>query len=1534
MQLLALDGVTPLAGYPVTVDGPSNQVILSACNYGTCVLSTNAQGIVTTEVTPLVTGTIPLNAVYTPLVAAASITGVAASDSLSVLTQPGGPAIYPGAFAGFRVQLLGPDGSTPDAEQNVTFAVTQGSLSFSGCAAAACSVVTDAQGIASLTGITGAAGPVTVTASFGNLAQAMSFTISAPPRVLQLVSVPASGAYVGSAAAVPFAVRVLQSDGVTAVVNENVTLSVANGSASLAACGGASICTLPTDASGMAASAVTPLATGTVGLTAVDGALSQSGSFTAVARPDVLQVVSAPANGALVGDAAPAALSVRVLAGDGVTPLMGRAIMLSVTSGSASLQACGGSTCALVSDANGLVSSAVTPLAAGSITLLASEGSIAQSVVFTAADKPKTLQLLSAPAPGAYVGKAARSPFAVQVVLGSGAFASSGENITVSVTNGSAALGACAGASSCTLATDASGRISTTVTPGAAGTVTLLAVDGSASVSASFTANSQPDLLQVVSAPANGALVGNAAALPFTLKVLAADGVTAQAGKAIAFSVTAGSATLGACTQSACTLTSDTNGLVSTLVTPAAAGAVTLMAADGAVTQSVSFVAAAKPDVLRVVSAPASGAFVGSLASPPFSVQVLRGDGTGPEATTTVTFTVTNGSAVFAACNGGSSCALATDASGMVSSGVTPLLAGTITLMAADGTITQAVSFNTLSRPDVLSVVNAPANGAWVGVAASQAFTVRLTQADGVTADAGKTVVLAGNNVGLAACGAAACSLVTDANGLVSTAVTPLQAGSITLSATAGALQQSVSFTAGDRPDTVTVQTVPADGSEVGSVAAVPFAVQVLAGDGSPGVGRPVTLTVTNGTLAVCGAAVCVLAADTQGVVRSGVTPQNAGTVALQASDGSVSVSASFLAKAKPDALTVTSAPADGSLVGDVAALPFTVRVNAGDGAAGIGRNVTVNVTNGTLVACSAVSCVLTSDANGIISSGVIPAAAGTVNLSASEASVIVMASFTASAKPDMIVIAAAPPAEAYVGDTVAAKLRVLLADGVTPAAGKAVLFVPSGAVSGSGSAILGGCTGTPCTAVADSAGYVAITLTAVAEGTVTVAVYEPAWGSNTAELSFAARGKPDSMVLVSAPAGSGLVGDPMAVAFAARVLEGDGVTAAVDRTVTFTVSLGSASFGACGESVCRVRTDANGVASTTVTPLAPASVTIAAAEENNSLSASFSAAVKPDLLQVSSTPGATVHLGARAAAPFMVRLVQADGTTPVAGVAITFSIAGRGAGTVQFDLCGAASCVATTDASGFASTTVTGTAAGALTLLAMADTTTGAGNVSLAFQVVANDDSLNALDAVTYVAEGVLVQATLEASATSNGAAAAGVPVVWTGSAGVALEHVESTTAADGTVSAEVALGPLAGGAAAGARACAWGNVCADFTVVGTTQAHLQVVLTSGGQQAVTGGAAPAPVQAWVSDGAGHSVAGAAVTVYQTVTALTLDCPSQGRCPAQPVLASKVTVTTTDANGLVSVAPLVVTGSATSTQMAFSVGSAGFATAKVTSRP
>jgi len=75
-------------------------------------------------------------------------------------------------------------------------------------------------------------------------------------------------------------------------------------------------------------------------------------------------------------------------------------------------------------------------------------------------------------------------------------------------------------------------------------------------------------------------------------------------------------------------------------------------------------------------------------------------------------------------------------------------------------------------------------------------------------------------------------------------------------------------------------------------------------------------------------------------------------------------------------------------------------------------------------------------------------------------------------------------------------------------------------------------------------------------------------------------------------------------------------------------------------------------------------------------------------------------------------------------------------------------------------------------------------------------------------------------------------------------------------------------------------------------------------------------------------------VTVGQTARALDVTCPSEGRCPAAPVLASASSVAVSDLNGDVTVTPLVVSGAATMTAMAFSTGTQGFATAQVSSSP
>jgi hypothetical protein len=81
------------------------------------------------------------------------------------------------------------------------------------------------------------------------------------------------------------------------------------------------------------------------------------------------------------------------------------------------------------------------------------------------------------------------------------------------------------------------------------------------------------------------------------------------------------------------------------------------------------------------------------------------------------------------------------------------------------------------------------------------------------------------------------------------------------------------------------------------------------------------------------------------------------------------------------------------------------------------------------------------------------------------------------------------------------------------------------------------------------------------------------------------------------------------------------------------------------------------------------------------------------------------------------------------------------------------------------------------------------------------------------------------------------------------------------------------------------------------------------------------------VQDGAGHPVVAAPVSIYQTVTAYTVACPDQGRCPAAPILASQATVAISALDGTVTIAPLTVNGAATQTEIALSAGTQGFAT-------
>jgi hypothetical protein len=98
--------------------------------------------------------------------------------------------------------------------------------------------------------------------------------------------------------------------------------------------------------------------------------------------------------------------------------------------------------------------------------------------------------------------------------------------------------------------------------------------------------------------------------------------------------------------------------------------------------------------------------------------------------------------------------------------------------------------------------------------------------------------------------------------------------------------------------------TAPSGTVVLAQQAGVPFAVQVLNGDGAtPIVGEAVTFTVTTGAVqfAACGGATCTFQTNARGIASTFVTPESAGAIVLQATgvDGTATASLTALAQVR-----------------------------------------------------------------------------------------------------------------------------------------------------------------------------------------------------------------------------------------------------------------------------------------------------------------------------------------------------------------------------------------------------------------------------------------------------------------------------------------------------------------------------------------------------------------------------------------------------------------------------------------------------------
>ncbi len=428
------------------------------------------------------------------------------------------------------------------------------------------------------------------------------------------------------------------------------------------------------------------------------GATSEmTGALTYASPVEALQLISAPSGTLPSGTPAATVFSVKAIAPDGFTPIVGESVSFSAQ-GAATLSPCAALICTVLTNAAGVASASVTPNAPGAVALTATGRSGSVVTSFIAVAGSDALHLLSAPAAIMTSGLLSTTPLRVQLLSADGLTQRAGSAITLALLSGTARFSAC-NSLPCTLVTDATGSITTTVTPTSIGTISLQFSSGSASAPLNVSLSAGAETMQVKSAPSGAQTAGLPTTSPFALKLLAADGLTPIVGEAVVFTSTGSSATFGACGGPVCTLTSDAQGLVQSSVSAASAGAVTVSAVANAGAVTATFNAVAPPDVLHVVSAPSGTVFIGAGSVPIFAVRITAADGITPVTGKPVTFSLSTGAATFASC-GQATCVVVTDAHGLASTPVTATAAGATSLLASSeaGSATAAFTASALIR--------------------------------------------------------------------------------------------------------------------------------------------------------------------------------------------------------------------------------------------------------------------------------------------------------------------------------------------------------------------------------------------------------------------------------------------------------------------------------------------------------------------------------------------------------------------------------------------------------------------------------------------------------------------------------------------------------------------------------------------------------------------------------------------------------------------------------------------------------------------
>lgn len=317
------------------------------------------------------------------------------------------------------------------------------------------------------------------------------------------------------------------------------------------------------------------------------------------------------------------------------------------------------------------------------------------------------------------------------------------------------------------------------------------------------------------------------------------------------------------------------------------------------------------------------------------------------------------------------------------------------------------------------------------------------------------------------------------------------------------------------------------------------------------------------------------------------------------------------------------------------------------------------------------------------------------------------------------------------------------------------------------------------------------------------------------------------------------------------------------------------------------------------------------------------------DRMQLVSAP-TELRTGHTATTPFTVQVLASDGIAPVAGATVIFQVL---AGSAAFPACPAvAGCTGITGADGTISINVEGTAVGPVTLQAAED----GGGPSL--QVTINDlpprQSAQFVPDALYLAEGASGSWSASLQLSEELVPATNVAVQWTDSTGVQPD-LQAFTDISGQAAITFTASQIAVSAGGTITGCAWDAVCASWTLHVVDASQWQIAPVDTGNPATVSAADTlATTQLRVTDGLGHALQGALVTIYQRVLDWEGPCATASRCPAAAVLETSQLRVISGADGTISFDPLQIPGRPQVVEIAAATGLSGFVTMTLVKAP